>query len=547
MAARDRYKVDQWYNAPSKRGRDNRNSHRSSESNGGVKFFVSNLPQGCSSADLSRVLKGYGDVKGTYIARKLDRLGKRFGFVTFNTGRNMNDLADDLKDAWIGSYKLYIVPAMFVDGKEIPRNVVKTWQPVKEKEIQQEDKAKDRVDEPVAMDVNVENRRTFKDTLLNKEAPVRDVVEINVDQSIVAFGDWFDRAVIIHLKSLEALTTLRVWLKNLGVVEVEIKYVGGLCAMLVFDNSDMKKAFTSRKEEWGGYVVLLEEWYGQTFQVPRIAWIKIRGVPLSIACSKVFDEVAAKFGSVVQPAIFPEEDGDLSVACVGISRSDVVRVNQKVVLNWKASKFEVWVEEEGADWIPDCLMSFEDDVTTEEVLTSPEAAFVDEQAFDLNVAQPDNIGNIGVGSEDTVILDNNDGVTKEVGGSAMKKRKGFNRKKGNRKLSVSPVGNDRPKKRQREGEDMFDLDRFIYTVNEGQRTLENEDSSDVIRNSQEEAEGDMSMHVDGCELGGNNVVINKERGETILMAESLGVRNMDKFSNELVQTIVNEGFQCVDQ
>ncbi|KAM0069774.1 hypothetical protein Hdeb2414_s0001g00005471 [Helianthus debilis subsp. tardiflorus] len=275
----------------------------------------------------------------------------------------MEDLESSLKDVWIGSYKLFIVLARFVDGKQIPRKREKVWQPVKGKERQDEDPEVVCEKQTAPADIIIEDRRSFKDTLLNKEPVIiKEGLEITVDPNVVAFGEWYDRGIIVHLKSLEALTSLRSWLTKICHDVVEIKYVGGLCVVLVFENRDAKNDFTSKKDAWRAYVYFIVEWYGQTFKVHRIAWLKINGVPLSLSCAKVFDDVASRFGSVIQPTMFPDEDGDLSVACVGILCSETDRVNQKVKLKWKSTWFDVLIEEELADRIPDCLVDMEEEV-----------------------------------------------------------------------------------------------------------------------------------------------------------------------------------------
>ncbi|MFS7989888.1 putative RNA recognition motif domain, nucleotide-binding alpha-beta plait domain superfamily [Helianthus anomalus] len=78
MAGGQNFKVWQWYDVPAKKGRGNNGHNRSNNRDSGTKFFVSNLPERCSSADLVQVLKRFGDIQGTYIARKYDRLGKRY-------------------------------------------------------------------------------------------------------------------------------------------------------------------------------------------------------------------------------------------------------------------------------------------------------------------------------------------------------------------------------------------------------------------------------------------------------------------------------------
>ncbi|XP_076930153.1 uncharacterized protein LOC143594820 [Bidens hawaiensis] len=99
--------------------------------------------------------------------------------------------------------------------------------------------------------------------------------------------------------------------------------------------------FVTNKSVWEEFFVSVEEWRGQTINVERIAWLKVHGVPLTLSCAKVFDEIASRFGSVIQTAQFTEDDGDLSFACVGVLRSSVDRVNQKINQKWKTNILEV--------------------------------------------------------------------------------------------------------------------------------------------------------------------------------------------------------------
>ncbi|KAF5795883.1 putative RNA recognition motif domain, nucleotide-binding alpha-beta plait domain superfamily [Helianthus annuus] len=477
MSGRDRFQQDTWYDVPVKKGKGNQHQSREKEKDLEVKFFVSNLPEECASSDLVRVFKEYGDVQGTYIARKYDRLGKRFGFVTFYRGRNMDDLESALKDVWIGSYKLFVAPARFVDGKEVPRKEEKVWQPARGKEVIHEGKDGGSEGPSVAsVDINMEDRRSFKDTLLNKDPKPDDVIEIRVESPVAVFGEWYDRALVVHMKTLVDLTNMRGWLTSVCEEKVEIKYVGGLCVLLVFINRESKLSFTTKKDAWDVYVEMIEEWYGQTFMVPRIAWLKIRGIPLSLSFHDVFHEVASKFGVIIQPAIFPEEDGDLTVAVVGILRQQMERVNQRVRVLWKTSKFGVMVEEETTDWVPDCLVEMEEEGGLEVEESAP-VNLIAEEVPDLNLIQDDAVVNSGMEGNDKVVDEIGEQVQKSP---VIKKRKGFSRKKGSRNKSASPVGNDRPKKRQRDGEDFFDIDHFIFTVNEGQAALQKQVDSGSV-------------------------------------------------------------------
>ncbi|MFS7914146.1 hypothetical protein Hanom_Chr02g00149981 [Helianthus anomalus] len=56
------------------------------------------------------------------------------------------------------------------------------------------------------------------------------------------------------------------------------------------------------------------------------------------------------------------------------------------------------------------------------------------------------------------------GINTEAPNNRGTKTRGF-RKKARAQKSLSPPGQERPKKRAREGEDLFDIDRFIYAIN----------------------------------------------------------------------------------
>lgn len=132
MAAREKYKENTWYDAPARHGPRGQRGEISKKQEIKVsKFFVSNLPGGCSSKDLVDTLKGYGVILSTYIARKYDKFGKRFGFVSFANIVDPIALENDLKDVWIGSYKLFIALARFVDGDKMNWKGEQRWIPKK--------------------------------------------------------------------------------------------------------------------------------------------------------------------------------------------------------------------------------------------------------------------------------------------------------------------------------------------------------------------------------------------------------------------------------
>ncbi|MFS7910566.1 putative RNA recognition motif domain, nucleotide-binding alpha-beta plait domain superfamily [Helianthus anomalus] len=236
MAGRERFKPNIWYDVPSKKNRKSGQQQFHKISNDEVKFFVSNLPEGCSSNDLKEVLLRYGDVQGIYIARKYDKLGKRFGFATFKVTRNRADLEENLKDVWIGSYKLYIVPARFVggqqpagdNGKKIDPSVHKesVWKPVTIPEVQEQVVSQndgDSMDVEGASFEGVE-QRSFRDTLLNKKSD-RTIPEIHVQSEGNNLHDLYGCSAVAEASSLDDHTSLKTKLKEATFVGCKIRYV----------------------------------------------------------------------------------------------------------------------------------------------------------------------------------------------------------------------------------------------------------------------------------------------------------------------------------
>ncbi|KAI7756909.1 hypothetical protein M8C21_009978, partial [Ambrosia artemisiifolia] len=229
------------------------------------------------------------------------------------------------------------------------------------------------------------------------------------------------------------------------------------------------QAFTGKKyslkgckEAWNDWFSTVEDWAGQQVVVERIAWLKIYGVPIHIAEIEVMNSIAALFGEVIQQAFYPEE-GDMSFAMVGVLVKSQERLNGKCKAVWKDGSFMVHVEEDFEAWVPDCIGVYEEE---------------QEQVQDVHM---------GDGADETNGLVENSEVTPSVpvendlsnlphlngvfddsvgGGSVTRscKRKGgkFSKKKGAFRRSMSPLDKDRPKKRIREDNDMFDIDRLIF-------------------------------------------------------------------------------------
>ncbi|GKB32952.1 ALP1-like protein [Tanacetum coccineum] len=95
-------------NIPTPQHPNSKNLHHIS-----ITIFVTNFPTTVSSKDLWKLCDRQGVVADVYIARKLSKSGRRFGFVRFIKNPDQANLLEDLNKIWIGSYHLFASIARF--------------------------------------------------------------------------------------------------------------------------------------------------------------------------------------------------------------------------------------------------------------------------------------------------------------------------------------------------------------------------------------------------------------------------------------------------
>ncbi|KAM0062150.1 putative RNA recognition motif domain, nucleotide-binding alpha-beta plait domain superfamily [Helianthus debilis subsp. tardiflorus] len=498
MTGRERYVVDRWYDAPMRKGRNNNRVGGSKSGDPVVtKYFVSNLPGGCSSKDMHDVLKTFGSIQGTYIARKFDKLGKRFGFVSFANVRDPISLEKDLKDVWMGSYKLYIVLARFVDGERVSGKEDKQWVPVNK---ENNDKV---AEETVNVVINnpksssSSGGRSFRDTLLGKDG-AEPTEEVRLEDDFIGVARWNGLGLLGDLKDLQSLTSLKEWLGSVRLDKVGIRYVGGLSVILVFEDKVSMMDFLSTKEVWESIFVTLVLWGGQKLRCERIAWLRILGIPLLLFENMVAERIASKIGRVVQTAQIDDKTEDFSYAMVAVICNSVKRITKGCKLKWRSEEFDIAIEEEIEEWIPDCIgLEVEEQEVVSKNVKRPvdgvdQAGWVNTDVEVNNVVVEDaqEVEEIGVSTLHANMVDvevamqqvetsTSGGTLPEVDGlsfslqdplvcsNSKEKKRGCLRKKSRGDKSQSPTGAERPKKRARDDDDPYDIDRFIFNVQGG--------------------------------------------------------------------------------
>ncbi|MCI20059.1 endonuclease/exonuclease/phosphatase family protein, partial [Trifolium medium] len=84
-------------------------------------FFFTNFPEELDWGMLWKLFSKYGSVTDVFIPKKVDKWGRRFGFVKFKGVREfeVEALSRKLEDVWWGTYKLRVNRSRF--GKDDPK------------------------------------------------------------------------------------------------------------------------------------------------------------------------------------------------------------------------------------------------------------------------------------------------------------------------------------------------------------------------------------------------------------------------------------------
>ncbi|GKD63126.1 RNA-directed DNA polymerase, eukaryota, partial [Tanacetum coccineum] len=91
-------------------GRDqgkHKNSRFEDVSKISISIYVTNFPYTVDSNGLGNLCGKHGTVVDVYLSKKLSKLGKRYAFVRFIKIDDVHSLIDNLRNIWIGSYKLF--------------------------------------------------------------------------------------------------------------------------------------------------------------------------------------------------------------------------------------------------------------------------------------------------------------------------------------------------------------------------------------------------------------------------------------------------------
>ncbi|KAJ0752228.1 putative RNA recognition motif domain, nucleotide-binding alpha-beta plait domain superfamily [Helianthus annuus] len=320
-----------------------------------TKFFVSNLPPGCTPWELSSFLGTYGEVTDSYVARKKEKSGNIFGFVSFKDVRDKTELERYLSNVKMGGFKLRINIAKFA-----MENVVFLARAALENhKVPKPTTIKAPCYEKAVRGPTWRGGFSFKDTVVNNLGlgSTEDLTTLVLELSpgTGAFKDFHGRVLVGRTESLESLVSLGKLFLSYPANPPSIHYLGGFSVLLAFCNDLDTQSFLDDSGLWKDWFQKLDMWHGQSLPFDRVAWLNVSGVPLHLAIEEVLTRIGNHFRMVIHTPCPDIEGRDLSVFRVGILVDNGDAIAGVLSLSWNQKLFKIWVSEVEADWVSDCL------------------------------------------------------------------------------------------------------------------------------------------------------------------------------------------------
>ncbi|KAM0064827.1 putative RNA recognition motif domain, nucleotide-binding alpha-beta plait domain superfamily [Helianthus debilis subsp. tardiflorus] len=356
MEAGDTAEEEEWV-FPHGKKRGSERGKRKEERPNVLKFFVTNIPSGCRPWDLANAFRSYEEIGGAFIAKKKDKEGRTFGFVSLKGVRNAAELEDSLQKIKLGGNKQKVNVAMFAKENGDGTQKIEAGSQ-RGKGARPKPGFANREQVPKKFK-EVQIGRSFSDILMNRSSPVLEEDIVDIDPAVFTLSDLFGRAYVGRAKDFNSLRLLNVSMHSAGYAVAEIQYIGGggglLSVILSFNSQDVAGRFFEDMVIWGSWFDLLDPWIGQCIPVERLAWINIHGVPPHLVAQEVFNIIGQKYEKVTQPSQMEETDRDLTFDRLGIITDCGNRIPGCVNLRWQDKFYRVWVVEETDPWIPNYL------------------------------------------------------------------------------------------------------------------------------------------------------------------------------------------------
>jgi hypothetical protein len=360
-------------------------------------FFFTNIPDDATSETLWKLFLKFGRVMEVYIPRKLDKRGRRFGFVKYKEVNDVELLSEKLQEVWLGSFKLLVNRSRFArtDSKEASSG--------RDNEV-----GKRSTFQPKDAEVG----RSFKTALVGGGAQQKTMVmKVPVNEELCKELQGSMVGTLAREKDVRRIQTT---LYMEGFRSITVTNMGGNMVLMRSPvEGDIARLLRSKNECLQYYFSEIKPWNPGMLAVQREVWVQIYGIPIHIWGENFFKMVGKSLGTFLD---FDEETARMmrfDVARLKILTSTWSFIDVTIKVEVEGAWFDLWVVEERGRNRSAVVRSDDIEDMGSKVVPSEVEGAVDEDGFSDGVANSGEDENSGDEAERDVLVVGKHGVRLE--------------------------------------------------------------------------------------------------------------------------------------
>ncbi|GAU09987.1 hypothetical protein TSUD_393040 [Trifolium subterraneum] len=315
-------------------------------------FFFTNFPDDIKAVDLWPRFARFGRVGEVYIPSKVDKQGRRFGFVKFREVKEASELLRRLSNIWIGTFKLRINLSKFVRRAEATQ-----WeeghregnggQRVRDgKSFKVALAGEKEVDAGVVVGTSAQGGQLKK--VVASESEVVWEVEAEEERMASLVG-----AFVGFLVEDKDAQSLQNNFRMSGFHSLKVTVMGFKQVLLWSDKADEVKEVVETVGWWCSLFEKLVPWSPDLISNHRVIWLGCFGVPIHAWGVDLFRALAFKYGRFIEIDANTSNLKRCDVARVKIVTKNPKLIDSVMVVKVCDQRFEIKVLEESGNWSED--------------------------------------------------------------------------------------------------------------------------------------------------------------------------------------------------
>jgi hypothetical protein len=292
-------------------------------------YFITNFPEEATATELWSKFGRFARVGEVYIPNKLDKQGRRFGFVKFRDVKDAVELLRKISNIWLGSFKIRVNLSKFNKNSQPPQG--------------EEDSGKEgKLKQPVTVERVMQKDFSFKTALVGeaKSAVVWEVEEESV------ISQKLGGAYVGFLTEDKDPNILQDNFRMEGRTGFKVSALGFRKVLLWSDKAEEVKEVVESMGWWWSLFERMIPWSPELISNDRVTWLRCYGVPVHAWGNDLFRALAFKFGRFVEVDEPTKSLERCDVARVKVVSAEKKLIDSSLTVSVKGRQFGIRIIEE---------------------------------------------------------------------------------------------------------------------------------------------------------------------------------------------------------